>query len=125
MEAPPYADDSFDLVTGFNSFFFATDVVAALGEACRVAKPGAPVIIQLWGPHERNDLESMKEIVRPFMPPRPADARPESDYSQPGALEDIARHAGLELESAFSTAWAYEYSDEDARYGGRWSPPPG
>jgi SAM-dependent methyltransferase len=25
MEAPPYEDDTFDLVTGFNSFFFAND----------------------------------------------------------------------------------------------------
>ena len=109
-----HQNDTFDLVTGFNSFFFATDIVAALREAGRVTKSGAPVVIQVWGPHERNDLEAMKEIVRPFMPPRPADARPEPDYSQPGVLEDIARHAGLEPESAFSTVWAYEYSDEDA-----------
>ena len=74
MEALPYDDDTFDLVTGFNSFFFANDIVAALREAGRVAKPGARVVIQVWGSHERNDLEAMKEIVRPFMPPRPADA---------------------------------------------------
>jgi hypothetical protein len=101
-------------VTGFNSFFFATDIVAALREAGRVTKSGAPVVIQVWGPHERNDLEAMKEIVRPFMPPRPAHAPLEPDYSQPGVLEDIARQAGLEPESAFDTTWAYEYSDEDA-----------
>jgi ubiquinone/menaquinone biosynthesis C-methylase UbiE len=55
MEALPYEDDSFDLVTGFNSFFFATDIVAALREAGCVAKPGAPVVIQVWGPHERKN----------------------------------------------------------------------
>ena len=90
----PTTDDTFDLVTGFNSFFFANDIVAALREAGRVAKPGAPVVIQVWGPHERNDLEAMKEIVRPFMPPRPADAPPEPDYSKPGVLEDLATRAG-------------------------------
>jgi hypothetical protein len=37
-------------VTGFNSFFFANDMVAALREAGRVAKPGAPVVIQVWAP---------------------------------------------------------------------------
>ena len=78
MEALPYDDDMFDLVTGFNSFFFADDFVAALREAGRVAKPGAPVVLQVWGPHERNDLEAMKEIARPFFPPRPADTPPES-----------------------------------------------
>src|SRR5687768_13596569 len=38
MEALPFDDDTFDLVTGFNSFFFANDIVAALREAGRVAK---------------------------------------------------------------------------------------
>ena len=40
MEALPYDDDTFDLVTGFNSFFFADDVVSALSEGGRVAKSG-------------------------------------------------------------------------------------
>ena len=98
MEALPYENDTFDLVTGFNAFFFANDIVAALREAGRVAKPGAPVVIQVWGPHERNDLEAVKAIIRPYFPPRPEDARPEPDYSKPGVLEDIASKAGLELE---------------------------
>ena len=113
MESLPYRDDSFDLVTGFNSFFFATDMVVALREAGRVAQPGAPVVIQVWGPHERNDLEAMKAIVRPFMPPRPADAPPEPDYSRPGVLEDIAIRAGLEPDSTFDSTWSYEFPDDD------------
>jgi SAM-dependent methyltransferase len=113
MEALPYEDDAFDLVTGFNSFFFANNIVAALREAGRVAKPGAPVVIQVWGPHERNDLEAMKEIARPFMPARPADAPAEPDYSQPGVLEDLATQAGLTPQNAFDTSWAIEFPDED------------
>jgi SAM-dependent methyltransferase len=113
MEALPYEDDAFDLVCGFNAFFFANDIVAALREAGRVARPGAPVVIQVWGPHARNDLEAMKQIVRPFMPPRPADAPPEPDYSAPGVLEAIAARAGLEPESSFDTTWSYEYPDAD------------
>jgi len=113
MEALPYEDRTFDLVTGFNSFFFANDIVAALREAGRVAKPGAPVVIQVWGPHERNDLEAMKEIVRPFMPPRPPDAPPEPDYAKPGVLEDLATQCWLTPESTFDATWAYEYPDED------------
>ena len=33
MEALPYEDSAFDLATGFTSFFFANDMVAALGQA--------------------------------------------------------------------------------------------
>jgi SAM-dependent methyltransferase len=116
MEALPYPNDTFDLVTGFNSFFFAHDIIAALREAGRVAKPGAPVVIQIWGPHEGNDLEAMKEIARPFMPPRPSDAPPEPDYSQPGVLEELARQAGLTPETALDTSWAFELADEETMH---------
>jgi SAM-dependent methyltransferase len=113
MEDLPYADASFDLVTGFNAFFFADDFVAALREAGRVTRPGAPIVIQVWGAHERCDLEAMKAIARPFFPPRPPDAPPDPDLSQPGALEELATRAGLTPETAFDSTWAYEYPDEE------------
>jgi SAM-dependent methyltransferase len=113
MEALPYEDHTFDLVTGFNAFFFANDIVAAVREAGRVAKPGAPVVIQVWGPHERNDLEAMKQLIRRFMPPRPAGAPPEPEYAAPGVLEDIATKAGLQPETVFDSTWSYEYRDEE------------
>jgi SAM-dependent methyltransferase len=113
MEALPWDDDVFDVVTGFNSFFFATDMVNALREAGRVAKPGAPVVIQVWGAHERCDLEAMKQIVRPFLPPRPPDAPPDPDLSQPGLLRSLAEQAGLRPDREFDTTWAYEYPDAD------------
>ena len=56
---------------------------------------------QVWAPHERNDVEAMKEVARPFMPPRPADAPVEPDYSKPGVLEALATQAGLSPQIAF------------------------
>jgi SAM-dependent methyltransferase len=111
MEALPFPDDTFDLVAGFNTFFFANDMVAALREARRVARPGAPVVIQVYGRHDRCELEAMKSIMRPFLPPRPADAPPDPDLSVPGALEDIASRAGLTPERAIDTTWALTYPD--------------
>ena len=113
MEALPYDADTFDLVTGFTSFFFANDMVAALREAGRVAKSGVPIVIQVWGAHENCSLEAMKEIARPFFPPRPPDAAPDPDLSQPGALEALAIAAGLEPETVFDTSWAYNYPDQE------------
>jgi SAM-dependent methyltransferase len=113
MEDLPYDDDTFDLVTGFNSFFFANDMVAALREAGRVAKPDAPVVIQVWGAHERCDLEAMKQVARPFLPPRPPDAPPDPDLSQPGALEGLAMRAGLTPAGDFGATWAFEYDDAE------------
>jgi SAM-dependent methyltransferase len=113
MEDLPWAADTFDLVTGFNAFFFANDMVAALREAGRVAKPGAPVVIQVWGAHERCDLEAMKQLARPFLPPRPADAPPDPDLSLPGALGTLARQASLAPETEFDATWVLEFPDAE------------
>jgi SAM-dependent methyltransferase len=113
MESLPYDDATFDLVTGFTSFFFANDMVASLREAGRVAKPSAPVVIQVWGAHERCALEAMKEIARPFLPPRPPDAPADPDLSQPGMLEALAVEAGLTPVEAFVSSWAYTFPDDE------------
>jgi SAM-dependent methyltransferase len=111
MEQLPWDDDTFDLVTGFNSFFFANDMVAALREARRVAKPSGRVVAQVWGAHENCDLEAMKAIVRPFLPPRPPDAPPDLDLSAPGALAQVVSRAGLVVEDEFVTSWTTGYRD--------------
>jgi SAM-dependent methyltransferase len=113
MQWLPYEDDTFDLVTGFTSFFFATDMVAALREAGRVSKPRAPVLIQVWGPPERCDLEAMKAIARPFMPARPPGAPAPPPLWRPGVLEELATRAGLQPEEAFDFSFPYEYGDAD------------
>lgn len=113
MESLPFGEDTFDLVTGFTSFFFANDMTGALREAGRVAKPGAPVVVQVWGAHERCSLEAMKQIARPYMPPRPPDAPPDPDLSQAGMLESLASAAGLMPEQTFVSGWAYTYPDAE------------
>ncbi|HEX2232821.1 MAG TPA: class I SAM-dependent methyltransferase [Thermoleophilaceae bacterium] len=113
MQFLPYEDDSFDLVTGFNSFFFAADMVAALREARRVAKPGAPVVIQVWGDPERCDLTALKHALAQFMPPPEPDAPKPPALWKPGVLEQIAREAGLTPESSFDLSYAFEYPDEE------------
>jgi SAM-dependent methyltransferase len=112
MEQLPYDDDTFDLVTGFNAFFFAADLVAALRESGRVAKPAAPVVIQVWGPPERCDLEAMKWVARSYAPPPPPDAPPPSKLWEPGVLESLATAAGLTPETTFDSSYAFQYSDE-------------
>jgi SAM-dependent methyltransferase len=114
MQDLPWEDDLFDLVAGFNSFFFAADMVEALREAGRVARPGAAVVIQVWGRPERCDLDAAKPAMRRFLPAPPADAPPPPELWRPGVLEEIASAAGLVPEAAFDTSWAYEYDDDAA-----------
>ena len=113
MEALPYEDDGFDVVTGFNSFFFAADMVAALREARRVAKPGASVVIQVWGRPEECDLEAMKAAVAPFLPAPDPDAPAAPKLWQPGVLERIATEAGLTPADRFETRWSFEFAGDE------------
>ena len=110
----PYQDDAFDVVAGFNSFFFADDMVAALCEARRVARPGRPVVIQVWGAHGRCSLDAIKPLVRPFFPGYDPHAPPPPDLAAPGALEGIASAAGLTPADVFDVSWSYVYEDDEA-----------
>lgn len=103
----PFADDTFDLVTGFSSFFFADDMVHALSEARRVARPGAPVIAELFGRPERCDLEAMKAAAAKFRDG-------EREYWRPDAIEACLPAAGLALEQAFDVDCTYRYADATA-----------
>jgi SAM-dependent methyltransferase len=110
----PYVDDAFDAVTGFNSFFFADDMVAALREAGRVAKPGAPIVIQVWGRPDRFDLGLMKDALARFTPPPPPGRLNPTELWRHGALEELAMQAGLVPDHAFDVRWAFEFDSEDA-----------
>jgi ubiquinone/menaquinone biosynthesis C-methylase UbiE len=113
MQRLPFDDGSFDLVTGFNSFFFADDMTTALREAGRVARPGAAVVIQAWGRPERCHLDAMKHALKPHLP-TPEPSRSSTPLWTPGALEALASAAGLTPQDAFDTSWAYRFPDDDS-----------
>ncbi len=50
------------MVTAFNAVQFAADPAAALAEAKRVAKPGAPVFMLVWGREERTMTKGRRNI---------------------------------------------------------------
>src|ERR1700761_5895806 len=49
LEALPFAEGAFDVVTGFNAFQYAANPVVALTEARRVVRPGGMVVVMTWG----------------------------------------------------------------------------
>jgi len=109
----PHDDGSFDAVTGFNSFFFAADMIAALREAGRVARPGAAVVMQVWGRPERCELTAIMRAVGPLRPQPPPGAAGPPELYAPGVLEGMAAEAGLTPESAHDLVYAFEYPDEE------------
>src|SRR4051794_39412211 len=64
LEALPFKNNTFDGVTRFNAFQYASDFVKAVAEARRVLKPGGKLIIGIWDKPERNEAtEILKAIL--------------------------------------------------------------
>ena len=69
LEDLPFADGSFAIVTGFNSFQYAADPGRALAEARRVCRRGGRVAIATWGQPERCQAAAYLAALKNFLPP--------------------------------------------------------
>jgi ubiquinone/menaquinone biosynthesis C-methylase UbiE len=110
IEHVPWPDNSFDIVTGFNSFIFAADISGALREARRVARSGAEVAITAFGRPERCESTSIFGSVGQLLP---AQSEEEGGLAlhEVGTLEKLASEAGLTPKEAGYVKLAEEYPD--------------
>lgn len=95
MEELPFEDRSFDVVSGFNSFQYAASPVNALRQASRVARKGAAVVAMVWGKPEDCEAAGHLKAIGSQLPPPPPGAPGPFALSADGALEALARDAGL------------------------------
>jgi ubiquinone/menaquinone biosynthesis C-methylase UbiE len=71
LEALPFTDERFDVVTGFNSFQYAGSFDKALLEAQRVLKPGGRLVLGLWDKPENSEATSVLKAIGTLLPPPP------------------------------------------------------
>ena len=114
LEALPFADDTFDLVTGFNAFQFASDPVKALREAGRVTRPGGMVVVTTWGNPAGMDAASLIAAMKPMLPPAPPGAPGPFALSEETALRAFAVAGGLTPVTVFDVDSPWFYRDEAA-----------
>jgi ubiquinone/menaquinone biosynthesis C-methylase UbiE len=95
IEALPFDDDAFDVVTGFNAFQYAGNPDVALVEARRVARPGGIVVVVTWGKPEGMPAASLVMALRPLLPPPPPGAPGPFALSDEPTLRAFAARAGL------------------------------
>lgn len=111
MEVLPYPDRSFDVVTGFGSFQFAADPAAALREASRVSRTGT-VVVAVFGKPEESESTAYVRAMGALLPAPPPGAPGPFALSADGALEALARQAGLTPYNVETIACPWDYPDE-------------
>jgi SAM-dependent methyltransferase len=113
IEALPFEDNSFDLVTGFNAFQYAGDAAQALREAGRVArKPGGMIVIMTWGEPAGMEASALVGALKPLLPAPPPGAPGPFALSDETALRGFAKAGGLTPGAVFDVDTTWSYSDE-------------
>lgn len=112
LEALPYSDGAYDVVTGFNSFQYAGNPIVALGEARRVTKPDGKLVIMAWGDPATMDAASLVTALRPLLPAPPPGAPGPFALSDETALRQFAMDAKLTPIDTFDVDSPFIYPDE-------------
>jgi SAM-dependent methyltransferase len=100
LEALPWPDDSFDVVTGFSSFQFADDKIRALAEAARVSRDLVAVVIPT-----RVAESGIASVFSPLLPLFPSDALATMKasgmfaLSEPGRLDALLSAVGMAVQA--------------------------
>jgi ubiquinone/menaquinone biosynthesis C-methylase UbiE len=113
MRALPWPDDSFEVVTGFNSFFFAADLIGALREAHRVTRAGGEVAMTVFGRPGRCESTPMFAALGQLLPSEAGQEGSSPALHKEGVLESLATQAGLTPRAAGYLEVVEEYPDLD------------
>lgn len=118
LEALPFIDGTFDVVTGFNSFPYAHSFEGALAEARRVVKRHGKVVIGTWGKEEDCNSGRVLKAVAGLLPPTPQDAPGLFALSEEGKLEAVCEVVGLRVISRQTVFCPASFnSDQDLQEG--------
>jgi len=110
LEALPFADDTFHVVTGFNSFQYAGDLGKALMEAKRVLKPNGRLVVAIWNRPELSDATQVLKAIGSLLPPPPPGTPGPFALSENGGMESSFINAGLKLIYKTSAACPFVYT---------------
>jgi SAM-dependent methyltransferase len=93
----PFEDQSFDLVTGFNSFQYAEDFTRVLKEIMRVLKDDGKLVIGVWGTAtECESLKVLNSIASLLPEPTPGTPGPLA-LSNNGQVEYLLATGGFNI----------------------------
>ena len=97
LETLPFAPESFDVVTGFNSFQYAGDFTAALAEAKRVLKAKGCLVVGIWDKPDMSDSTNVLKAISTLLPPPTPGTPGPFALSEDGKIENVCSSLGLKL----------------------------
>jgi SAM-dependent methyltransferase len=109
LEALPFADNTFDVVTGFNSFQYAGNFENALKEAKRVLKPGGKLVAVIWDKPEMSDGTEILKAINTLLPPPPPGTPGPFALSEDGKVENVLEGIGLKKVSKVKVPCPFLY----------------
>ncbi len=118
LEALPFPDNGFDLITSFNAIQYAGDVPRALSEAKRVLAPEGILAIATWGNPDGMDAAKVVTSLKPLLPPPPRDAPGPFALSDDTVLRTFVREGGLEAYAVFDVDSPWSYPNAEAAIAG-------
>jgi len=114
LEAMPFGDETFDVVTGFNSFHHAGSFESALAEATRVTKKHGKVVIGIWGKEELCEAGTVLHAVANLLPPPTPGTPGPFTFSAEGKVEAICKAVGLKVAEKHTVFCPWQFSGDEA-----------
>ena len=124
MEELPFADKSFDVVCGFNSFQYAANTKIALTEAKRVLADEGKLVAMIWGNKEDCEAASFLKAAGSLLPPPPPGAPGPFALTENSLLETILKDIGFSKINTTDVASVWDYADIDTAMKGLMSTGP-
>lgn len=97
LETLPFSDNSFHVVTGFNSFQYAEQFEGALKEAKRILKKYGRLVLVIWDKPENSDATQILKAIGSMLPPPPPGTPGPFALSEDGKMEEILASNELRL----------------------------
>ncbi len=113
MEELPFEENTFDVVCGFNSFQYASNIKNALVEAKRVLKDGGKLAVMIWGNKEDCEAATYLKAVGGLLPPPPLGVGGPFALSENQALETILAEAVFKILNKTDVTSVWDYPDTD------------
>jgi len=111
VEALPYGDESFDIVTSSVGAIFAPDHEAVASELARVTRPGGRLGLTAWT--SGGEVDEFFQIIGSYAPPPPPGAGVAASWGEPGYAESLLGKSFFELTiTDHDTPWQAVLAEE-------------